>query len=160
MRRKNIIIGTLLIVAAVLVVVFFLVSNCDIEEPAITEEPNTITQLEREALKADLNSNANDEKDLDAETAKQIMNLEVNIPESIENMYFDGDTKLLRETLAQFLIEEDFYMDITWAKCSQTVTMDHLKNIIYLEFSLNDPMHSTVTVTCYMDRGYYDLNYY
>lgn len=165
-NRKSILFGIILIAAAILIVVFFFIGSFGNDEQATSENGSDVensaelAEQERDALIAEINSNANDATDLDEETAKAIMNLEIIIPDAISNMYFDGDTSQLCKELEQYLIDEDFYMNVTRAKCNHTVTMDHRNNVVYLDFSINDKLGTTVTVKWYKDRGTYKFNYY
>lgn len=164
MKNRKII-GIILIAAAVITAVFFFVENNKDEEdlPNLPTEDNSaaaVSEMEREKMLSEINENATDEKDMDKETAEKVMQLDINIPQEIAEIYFDGDTRFFEEELKDYLIEEDFTLDIAWAKCNQTVTWDHLHNIIYLDFTLNDGLKTTVTAKYYKTKGYVRFNYY
>lgn len=164
MKKKNVFIGSALIAVAIIIFLLFVVfdgiNSTSSASENVEDSEAALAQAEREALLAELNSKASDAEDLDTDTAKVIMNLEVNIPDSIAEMYLDGDTERLSKELENYLAEEDFSLDVTWAKCSNIVTMDHLHNIIYMEFSINDGMGTTVTVEYRKDKGIFKFNYY
>lgn len=161
MKNRKII-GIILIIAAVITAVFFLVGNHKDEEYPQAEDnaATAVSEMEREKMLTEINESANDATDMDRETAEKLLKLDINIPQEIAEIYFDGDTRLLEEELKDYLIEEDFTLDITWAKCNQTVTWDHLHNIIYLDFTLNDGLKTTVTAKYYKTKGYFRFNYY
>lgn len=162
MKKRNVIIGAILIVLAIAVVIMFTAFGADEDEnvPKDVMDNAAVSDLERQQMLTEINANANDATDMDEETAKKIMNLEIAIPDEISEVYFNGDTRHFCEELEKYLVEEDFALDITWAKCNQTVTWDHLKNIVYLDFTLNDNMKTTVTAQYYRDDEYVKFNYY
>lgn len=161
MRNRKII-GIILIAAAAITAVFFFVEKENTAEYVPSEDnvAKAVSEMEREKMLTEINSNANDAVDMDKETAEKVMNLEIAISDEIADIYFDGDTRFLEEELKNYLIEEDFILDITWAKCNGTVTWDHTHNIIYLDFRLNDGLKTTVTAKYYKTRGYVKFNYY
>lgn len=160
MKNKKII-GVILVAAAIATAVFFFVGK-EKEAESVPSEDSTavVSEMEREKMLSEINESANDAIDMDKETAKKVMNLEIAISDEIADIYFDGDTRFLEEELKNYLIEEDFTLDITWAKCNGTVTWDHTHNIIYLDFKLNDGLKTTVTAKYYKTRGYVKFNYY
>lgn len=162
MKKRNVIIGAILIVLAIVVVIMFTAFGADENENVQEKvsEDVAVSELERQQMLTEINKNANDATDMDEKTAKKIMNLEIAIPDEIAEVYFDGDTSFFCEELEKYLVEEDFALDITWAKCNQTVTWDHLKGIVYLDLTLNDNMKTTVTAQYYRDDEYVKFNYY
>lgn len=161
MRNRKII-GIILIAAAAIIAVFFFVEKEKVAEYVPSEDnvAEAVSEMEREKMLTEINESANDRADMDNETAEKVMNLEIAISDEIADIYFDGDTRFLEEELKKYLIDEDFALDISWAKCNGTVTWDHTHNIVYLDFRLNDGLKTTVTAKYYKTKGYVSFNYY
>ncbi len=155
-------VGVILVILAIAFTFFMLTGKDDgrkPEEPDINET-ETLTESERESLVMEINENADDRADIDDETARKIMNLQINIPDVIRDTYFDGNTEKLEEELTDYLVENDFYLDVTRANCQYEVTVDHFKKIVYLEFSVDDGYGTHITVEYDQNDGWLKFNYY
>lgn len=99
-----------------------------------------------------------DEKDIDVEAAKEKMKLTVVIPEKVGELI--PDRKALENEITNYLIEQDFYEDVTRANGANSVTQDFDKNLLILSFRLNDKVRTTLDVTIDISRDSYDFNFY
>lgn len=130
------------------------------EEPAESSQKEAVQleEEERKALMNEINSTATGDADIDEETAKAVMGLNVTVSDEILERYLDGNRETLVSEMENFLVEYDFYMDVTKATCTQIVTMDYKKDIAYIEFILNDPARTVLTLE-YKDHSKYDFNF-
>ncbi|MGF6376712.1 hypothetical protein M2140_001790 [Clostridiales Family XIII bacterium PM5-7] len=99
-----------------------------------------------------------DEKDIDVEAAEEMMKLTVVIPEKVGELI--PDRKALENEITNYLIEQDFYEDVTRANGANSVTQDFDKNLLILSFRLNDKVRTTLDVTIDISRDSYDFNFY
>ena len=153
--------GILLALLAVLVVVFFVRSLLapKVQEQKVNQQGN-LTETERNLLIEDLNLNGNDAEDVDPDVAKRIMHLEVVVSDEItEDVLLDQRENLTKE-MEDYLVENDFYMDVTKAVCTQEVTKNYLTKEIYMEFKLNDPARTIVSVQFRQGSSRFSFNFY
>lgn len=155
--------GLLAIILGILLVagigIHFLLSGSGEKAPTESGQAGE-TQLdaaEREALISEIDSTATGDEDIDPEKAKTVMGLKVVISDEILELLDDDEESLVRE-MEDFLVEYDFYMDVTKATCTQVVTMDYKKDIAYIEFKLNDPAKTILTLE-YKDHSKYEFNF-
>ena len=80
------------------------------------------------------------------------------ITDEILDLYLDGNVEKLQEEMENFLVEYDFYMDVTKATCTQIVTMDYKKDVAHIEFKLNDPARTILTLE-YKEHNKYEFNF-
>ncbi|MCI5688066.1 MAG: hypothetical protein MR303_06225 [Emergencia sp.] len=140
---------------------YFLFSdNSDVKEPLPDngEQEEQIDKVKRQAMIDEINADAGGEEDIDTEKAKTVMGLRIVIADEILDLYLDGNAEKLQEEMENFLVEYDFYMDVTKATCTQIITMDYKKEIAYIEFKLNDPARTILTLE-YKDHGKYEFNF-
>lgn len=140
---------------------YFLFSdNSDAKEPLPDngEQEEQIDKAKRQAMIDEINADAGGEEDIDTEKAKTVMGLRIVIADEILDLYLDGNAEKLQEEMKNFLVEYDFYMDVTKATCTQIITMDYKKEIAYIEFKLNDPARTILTLE-YKDHGKYEFNF-
>lgn len=140
---------------------YFLFSdNSDVKEPLPDngEQEEQIDKVKRQAMIDEINADAGGEEDIDTEKAKTVMGLRIVIADEILDLYLDGNAEKLQEEMKNFLVEYDFYMDVTKATCTQIITMDYKKEIAYIEFKLNDPARTILTLE-YKDHGKYEFNF-
>ena len=159
---KRRIAGLILIALAVLIVIFLIRSIVFGNEMAEDEpkKENNLTETERNLIIEDLNLNGDDAEDVNPDIAKKIMNLEVVISDEIvKDCLPEQEEKLTRE-MENFLVENDFYMDVTKASCTQEVTKNYLTKEIYMEFKLNDPARTIVSVEFRQGSSRFSFNFY
>jgi len=159
--RKRI--GLAMIILAVLILVFSIismVSKDEADEAGKSQTPSAeVTEEEREMIRAEAVNNANGEEDIKKEDAQKIMNLKVHMPDELCELYLGGDQERLYREIEAFLIEYDFYMDVEQAVCTQVITKNHKKNISYLEFDLDDPARTVLTLEYQGNQDRYIFNY-
>ena len=154
--------GILLALLAVLVAVFFVRSLLapKVQEQKANKQDQNIAETERNLLIEDLNLNGNDAEDVDTDVAKRIMHLEVVVSDEItEDVLLDQRENLTKE-MEDYLVENDFYMDVTKAVCTQEVTKNYLTKEIYMEFKLNDPARTIVSVQFRQGSSRFSFNFY
>lgn len=155
--------GVIAIILGVLLVagvgIYFLLSGGE-KEPAESGQAGEaqLDDAEREALINEIDTKATGDEDIDPEKAKTVMGLKVVIPDEILELYLNGDQESLVREMEDFLVEYDFYMDVTKASCTGIVTMDYKKDIAYLEFKLNDPARTILTLE-FRDHRKYEFNF-
>ncbi|NCF00523.1 hypothetical protein [Emergencia sp. 1XD21-10] len=140
---------------------YFLFSdNSDVKEPLPDngEQEEQIDKVKRQAMIDEINADAGGEEDIDTEKAKTVMGLRIVIADEILDLYLDGNAEKLQEEMENFLVEYDFYMDVTKATCTQIITMDYKKEIAYIEFKLNDPARTILTLE-YKEHNEYEFNF-
>lgn len=138
--------------------VYFLLPEKEEPEKNGQEGIAQLEEAERKALMNEIDSTATGDTDIDEETAKTVMGLNVTIFDEILDRYLDGNRERLVSEMENFLVEHDFYMDVTKAICTQIVTMDYKKDIAYIEFELNDPARTILTLE-YKNHSKYDFNF-
>lgn len=156
-------IGILLLVFALCLVGFCvksLLPGSDEDVPTNVNQSEELSEEEREAMLNEINAKANDVKDIEPEKAKEIMGLQVEIPEEIAELYIEGNTEKLKAEMEDFLVEYDFYADVTKAVCTQIVTRDYKKEVSYLEFKLNDRAKTILTVEYRSDKDRFIFNFH
>ena len=148
---KRRIAGLILIALAVLIVIF-LIRSIVLGNEMAEDEPkkeNNLTETERNLIIEELNLNGNDAEDVNPDIAKKIMNLEVVISDEIVKDCLPGqEEKLTRD------------MDVTKASCTQEVTKNYLTKEIYMEFKLNDPARTIVSVEFRQESSRFSFNFY
>lgn len=155
--------GMIAIILGILMVagigIYFLLSG-DEKEPAESGKTGEaqLNDAEREALIGEIDAAATGDEDIDPEKAKTVMGLKVVISDEILELYLNGDQESLTREMEDFLVEYDFYMDVTKARCTGIVTMDYPKDIAYLEFKLNDPARTILTLE-FRDHRKYEFNF-
>ena len=155
--------GVVAIILGILLVagvgIYFLLSGGE-KEPAesVKTEEAQLDDAEREALIGEIDRAATGDEDIDPEKAKTVMGLKVVISDEILELYLNGDQESLVREMEDFLVEYDFYMDVTKASCTGIVTMDYKKDIAYLEFKLNDPARTILTLE-FKDHKNYAFNF-
>lgn len=163
-KKKRIIIGGIAIFLAVFSVIWFVFIDQHTEAEQETEVNNKmIDDQERQMLLAELNAqdpSFAEDTDVDFEAARKIMSLQMTISDEIVNNYLGGNRELLFAELESFLVEYDFWQDATSAVCTQIITKDYKKNITYVEFRLNDPARTTITLDFDEDDYSYTWNFY
>ena len=154
---KRRIAGLILIVLAALIVIF-LIRSIVLGNEVAGDEPkneNHVTETERNLLIEDLNLNGSDAEDVNPDVAKKIMNLEVVISDEIVKDCLPEQKEKLTREMENFLVENDFYMDVTKA-----VPKNYLTKEIYMEFKLNDPARTIVSVEFRQGSSRFSFNFY
>lgn len=162
--RKSRFIGMALIFGALILVGLLITTVFPRDE---AEDKGNKTQAEkilddarRQSLIDEAERTGTDTEDIDPEKAKEIMRLKVVIPDQLVEAYLDGDREGLEKKMEDFLVKYDFYMDVTKAVCTQTVTKDYKRNITNMEFTLNDQAKTTLTLEYHGDTNKFDFNFY
>lgn len=153
-----VILGIILIVGIGL---YFFFSDDNDAEKQLSDSAGQAEQIDktkRQALIDEINADAGGEEEIDEEKAKTVMGLRIVITDEILNLYLDGNVEKLQKEMENFLVEYDFYMDVTKATCTQIVTMDYKKDVAYIEFKLNDPARTILTLE-YKEHDKYEFNF-
>lgn len=125
-----------------------------------TQAEEQLDDARRQALIDEAERTGNDSQDIDPQKAKEMMGLKVVIPDQLVEYYLNGDKTALEQEMEEFLVEYDFYADVTKAVCTQTVTKDYKKGITNMEFRLNDQARTTLTLEYREDGHKYEFNFY
>lgn len=160
-KKTRFCIGVFLVVLSILImavsaVIFFQGKD---KPPQQYEQKSSITKEEREAILAEAVQDTSGEEEVQSEEAQKIMNLDVHIPDELCEFYLNGDRERLYQEIETFLIENDFYTDVEQAVCTQIVTKNHKKNVSYLEFNLDNPARTILTLEYDGARQRYKFNY-
>ena len=153
-----VILGMILIVGIGL---YFFFSDDNDAEKQLSDSADQAEQIDktkRQALIDEINADAGGEEEIDEEKAKTVMGLRIVITNEILNLYLDGNVEKLQKEMENFLVEYDFYMDVTKATCTQIVTMDYKKDVAHIEFKLNDPARTILTLE-YKEHNEYEFNF-
>ncbi len=153
-----VILGIILIVGIGL---YFFFSDDNDAEKQLSDSADQAEQIDktkRQALIDEINADAGGEEEIDEEKAKTVMGLRIVITNEILNLYLDGNVEKLQKEMENFLVEYDFYMDVTKATCTQIVTMDYKKDVAHIEFKLNDPARTILTLE-YKEHNEYEFNF-
>ena len=140
---------------------YFLFSDDSDAEKQLSDSADQTEQIDKEmrqALIDEINADASGEEEIDKEKAKTVMGLRIVITDEILDLYLDGNVEKLQEEMENFLVEYDFYMDVTKATCTQIVTMDYKKDVAHIEFKLNDPARTILTLE-YKEHNKYEFNF-
>ena len=140
---------------------YFFFSDDNDAEKQLSDSADQTEQIDKEmrqALIDEINADASGEEEIDEKKAKTVMGLRIVITDEILNLYLDGNVEKLQEKMENFLVEYDFYMDVTKATCTQIVTMDYKKDVAHIEFKLNDPARTILTLE-YKEHNKYEFNF-
>lgn len=156
--------GMLLTLIAMVIAAFFirsiLMPDADTDAKAEKREDTKLTETERNLIIEDLNINGDDSEDVDPDVAKKIMSLELAISDEITRDVLAGEKESLKKEMEDYLVANDFYMDVTKAVCTQEVTKNYLTKEIYMEFKLNDPARTIVSVQFRQGSSRFSFNFY
>lgn len=141
-------IGMLCVIFALFILGFTLRScmASDYEEKKELE-----TEKETEGIAYDL-------YDVPEDEALAKMNLEIEMPQEIENRI--PNVENFKKKFEAYLTEEDFWNNVTKATSDYVVTEDFNKNTVSMNFLLNDKAATTVTVLINKNNGTYIFNYF
>lgn len=142
--------GAGLLLAAILVIVIAVASGRGQESaapvPAGSQEKETAQPL------------ANDASEIDPKQAAKKMNLQIQMePEAKKRV---PDLQELKEELTDYLIQEDFYTDVTRAISTNIVTDDYNQQIRIFSFTLNNPDQTPLDAVYDRQTGTYTFTYY
>ena len=140
--------GISLLLAAVLVIGMAIYTGKGQQAPSQTEGTTTETELPL----------ANDASDVDPKQAAKKMNLQIQMePETKKRV---PDLQELKEELTDYLIQEDFYTDVTRAISTNVVTDDYNQQIRIFSFTLNNPDQTPLDAVYDRQTGTYTFTYY
>ena len=101
---------------------------------------------------------ANDASEIDPKQAAGKMNLQIQMePETKKRV---PDLQELKEELTDYLIQEDFYTDVTRAISTNVVTDDYNQQIRIFSFTLNNPDQTPLDAVYDRQTGTYTFTYY
>lgn len=154
--------GVIFTLLAMAIAAFFIRSILmpDADAKAEKGEDAKLTETERNLIIEDLNINGDDSEDVDPDVAKKIMSLELAISDEITRDVLVGEKESLKKEMEDYLVANDFYMDVTKAVCTQEVTKNYLTKEIYMEFKLNDPARTIVSVQFRQGSSRFSFNFY
>ena len=145
---KQRLIGMLCVLCALFILGFTL-RSCMANDDE--EKKEFETEKETESIAYDL-------YDVPTDEALAKMNLEIEMPEEIEEKIPSMDT--FKKQFENYLIEEDFWNDVTRATSDYIVTENFNKNTISMDFTLNDKTSTTIIVLIDKNSGNITFNYY
>lgn len=115
----------------------------------IKSQEEKVTKYGGERFEA--NDKGNGLSDVDEDIAKNTMKLELEIPEEIKQII---DEERLYLEFEKFLVDDDFWADVTKATSDGSITQDFIRNQVILPFELNDKAKTKVNVIIDNDSVY------